>query len=315
VSSPEAVPEISVVVMVGELRERAGACLRSLLDQELGPRMEIVLMDRAASGAAPVPGSEDPCVRRIPQPAEATFSSMRVAAVAAARSPVLAFVEEHVRVRPGWAEALLAAYEEGWDGVGSAVLVGNPGRGSSDAIGLISYGLWYPPFERGEAELLPGHNASYRTEVLRELGDELELLLHGDLELQRVLRARGARFLMDPAAVIEHLCEVRFSQIARGMHLWYRCYGPLRARHQGWSAGKRALYVVATPLIPFYFVAKFARHLRGRPGDRALLLRNLPGILYTQLWGAAGQALGLLFGAGDAPDRFTDYELHEPRPL
>jgi hypothetical protein len=99
------------------------------------------------------------------------------------------------------------------------------------------------------------------------------------------------------------------------MHLWYRCYGPLRARHQGWSAAKRALYVVATPLIPFYFVAKFARHLRGRPGDRSLLLRNLPGILYIQLWGAAGQALGLLFGAGDAPDRFTDYELHEPRPL
>jgi len=309
-------PEISVVVVVGDLRQRGGGCLRSLLDQGLARRMEILLLDRGRPGSEPVPYSDSSHVRRLPQPAEATFSSMRAAGVAAAHAPVVAFVEEHVRVRAGWAEALLAAYRDGWDAVGAAVVPGNPGSGRADAVCLMSYGFWYPPLPGGEADMLPGHNASYRTELLRALGDDLEPLLHGDLELQRLLRRQGARLCMQPAAVIEHLSETTFAQIARGMHLWYRCYGPLRARSRGWGRLRRALYVVATPIIPLYFLAGFALHLRRkRSPDLGLLLRHAPGVLRTHLWGAAGQALGLLFGEGDAAARFTDYELHEPRPL
>jgi GT2 family glycosyltransferase len=309
-------PEISVVVAVGDLRQRGGECLRTLLAQGLGYRMEILLLDRGGPDAPPVPHADSPHVRRLPQPPEATFSAMRTAGVAAARAPVVAFVEEHVRVRPGWAEAILAAFRDGWDGVGAAVVPGNPGAGRADAVCLISYGLWYPPFEAGEATMLPGHNASYRTEVLRDLGDELEPLLHVDLELQARLRRQGRRLFMQPEAVIEHLSESSFAQLSRGIHLWYRCYGPLRARRGGWSLLRRALYVVATPLVPFYFLAGFALHLRrsGSP-HLGLMLRNVPGVLRTHLWGAAGQALGLLFGEGDAAARFTDYELHEPRPF
>jgi hypothetical protein len=311
-----AAPEISAVVAVGDLRERAGGCLASLLGQGLGGRLEVLLLDRGSPGAAPVPGAESPCVRRLPQPPGATFSAMRAAGVAAARAPVVAFVEEHVRVRPGWAEALLAAYADGWDAVGAAVVVGNPGSGKADAVGLMSYGLWLPPVEGGETAMLPGHNASYRTAVLRALGDDLEPLLHGDLELQQRLRADGRRLYLEPRAVIEHLCETSFFQISRGLFLWYRCYGPLRARRRGWSRLRRAGYVAATPLIPLYFLVRFALLLRRRRSPHlGLLLRHAPGVLLAHLCAAAGQALGLLRGEGDAPARFTDYELHQPRPL
>lgn len=312
----ESSPEISVIVVAGDLRDRAGACLRSLLEQGLGERMELLLLDRGRPGSEPVRGCDAPCVRRLPQPPDATFSAMRAAGVAAARAPVVAFVEEHVRVRPGWAEALLAAYREGWDAVGAAVVVANPGVGQADVVGLMSYGMFFPPQAAGEAEMLPGHNASYRTDLLRALGEELEPLLHGDLELQRHLRADGRRLCMAPGAVIEHLCETSLAQISRGLFLWYRCYGPLRARHRGWSRLRRAGYVLATPLIPLYFLVGFARHLRRRRSPHVgLLLRNAPGVLRAHLWAAAGQAVGLLRGEGDAAARFTDYELHEPRPL
>ncbi len=307
-------PELTAVVAVGDLRDRVGDCLRSLLDQGLGERLEILVLDRGRPGSAALPFADRPEVRVLPQPLDATFSAMRAAAVRAARAPVTAFVEEHVRVRPGWGEALLAAYREGWDAVGTAVVVGNPGQEQCDAVALMSYGLWFPPVERGEVEMLPGHNASYRTELLRQ-HEDLELLLHGDLELQRQLRREGARLLLEPAAVIEHLSEATFAEISRGLHLWYRCYGPLRARRRGWSRWRRALYVAATPLIPLYFLAHFApaMHRKGH-GYLGLLLRHLPGVIRCQLWGAAGQALGLLFGEGDAAARFTAYELHQTRP-
>ena len=44
-----------------------------------------------------------------------------------------------------------------------------------------------------------------------------------------------------------------------------------------------------------------------------LLLRNAPFVYAVQLRAARGQALGFLFGMGNAEARFTAYELSEPR--
>lgn len=314
-------PAMSVVVVVGDLRRRAGPCLRALLDQRPAPGLapgdglEILLLDRGSPGCGPVPHADAPRVRVLPQPREATYAGMRAQGVAAARAPVVAFLEEHVRVRPGWAAAQLAAFRDGWDGVGTAVAVANPGCGEADLVGLLSYGLFFPPVDGGESELLPGHNASYRTEVLRSLGDDLEPLLHADLELQRRLRADGRRLCLLPEVTIDHLSEGSLRQLARGVFLFYRCYGPLRARSAGWSRLRRAGYVLATPLVPVYFVTLFGLRLwRRRSPHLRLLLRHVPAVLAVQLCAAAGQALGLLRGEGDAQRRFTDYELHEPRP-
>ncbi|HMB52691.1 MAG TPA: hypothetical protein VKU40_05205, partial [Thermoanaerobaculia bacterium] len=88
-------PELSVVVVVGALRERAGPCLRSLLDQGLGSRMELILVDFEPDGG-PVDGEDDPCVRRVVAPPGATFSSSRAEVLLhCVSAPVVALVEEH----------------------------------------------------------------------------------------------------------------------------------------------------------------------------------------------------------------------------
>lgn len=308
-------PELTAVVVVGPLRERGGECVRSLLEQELGDRLEVLLVDLEPPGAPPVPGSDDPAVRALRLPPATTFAAARARAVAEARAPVVAFVEEHVRVLPGWAEAVIEAFRGPWAAVGGEVLNGNPGVGSSDVAGLISYGYWYPPLPRGETDLLPGHNASFRTALLRAYGEELEELLLCDLVLHDRLRADGHRLFLEPAARFLHLNETDWRTQARGMHLWYRSYGPLRARLGRWSPWRRALYVAAVPAIPLYFAVGFGRRLRRtRPGLLPLFLTRLPHVLAVHLAAAAGQALGLLFGPGDAPQRFTRFELEAPRP-
>ena len=64
----EPVPEMTVIVAVGNLRRRAGGCLQSLLDQGLGERMEILLLDCGRPGSEPVPYSDAPSVRILEQP-------------------------------------------------------------------------------------------------------------------------------------------------------------------------------------------------------------------------------------------------------
>ena len=72
--------------------------------------------------------------------------------------------------------------------------------------------------------------------------------------------------------------------------------------------------MAATPLIPFYFVAKLVVRLRKvRPDLVAEAVLGTPKILVAQLASASGQALGLVFGPGDTEAKFSDYELNEPR--
>jgi hypothetical protein len=309
-------PELSVVVVVGALRERAGDCLRSLLDQAMGERLEVLLADVAGPGTPPVPGSDAPAVRVLGLAAGTTFPSARACAVRAARGAVVAFLEEHTTAFPGFGEALLRAHAGPYAGVGPAVANANPGVGKSDIAGLLAYGYFYPPCGRGEVGFLPGHNASYKREALLALGGDLERLLRSDLVLQARLRRLGHRLLLEPAAVFAHRNEVTLRSRARGVFLWYRNYAVLRAAEDRWSGARRALYVAATPLLPVYFLAHFTRFVaRERRAYLGLLLRNVPYVLASMLAGAAGQALGLLLGAGDAEASFSRFELTAARPL
>ncbi len=303
-------------MVVGPLRGRAAVCLRSILDQALIGRIEILLVDCCPGDEPRIPGSDHPSVRRVRMDAATTFAAARAAAVRLARAPVVAFLEEHCRVRAGWADALVAAHGAGWAAVGPEVHNGNAGVGRSDIIGLLSYGLFYPPLPRGETTLVAGHNASYSREVLLRYGHELEDLLGADLVLLARLRADGFRLATEPDAKIDHLNETRFATIARGYFLFNRCYGHARARHLRWSALRRAVYIASTPLIPLYFMTHFSRFLaRRHPKLLGTFVRNAGFVYAVQLCAAAGQAVGLAFGAGDAERRFSAYELSEPRPV
>lgn len=308
-------PELAVVVVVGAQRARGAGCLRSLLAQDAIGRMEVVLVDCGGDGTPALAGSDHPAVRVIAMPPGTTFARSRSEGARRARAPVVAFLEEHARALDGWGAALLEAHRGPWVGVGAEAHCANPGIGPTELIALLSYGYWFPPLERGEVDYLPGHNASYKRDALLALGPDLERLLSCDLVLQAALRARGGRLAMEPAARFSHLSEAGLRSFGRGVFLWYRSYGHLRAREGRWPRRRRLAYLALAPAIPFYFLIRFARLLRRtRPHHLPLLLRNTPFVLATHACGAAGQVLGLLLGPGDAEARFSRYELEEPRP-
>lgn len=307
-------PVISVVVVVGTIRHRAARLLASLVPEADEVPLEVILVDAAPGDPPPVAGSGHPAVRTVRLPHGTPFSAARARAVELARAPVVAFLEEHCAVRPGWARALARTWEGPWSGVGWAVVPMNPDGGRADVVGMMSYGLWEPPLESGETRLLPGHNASYRRDVLLGLGGELPALFACDLVLHTRLLGAGHRFVLAPDAVMEHLNESTLRSIGKGVHIFYRIYGPMRAAEGRWSLARRALYVLATPVIPFYFFLGLVRRVRRKNPERLpLLLGHAPFVLAVQLAAALGQARGLAFGPGDAEARFTVYELTEER--
>jgi len=306
-------PDYSVVLVVGTQRARAGLALESLLAQDGIERTEVLLFDRG-EGSPDLPGSDHPSVIVHRVPPETVFSAARTAAVHLARAPYVGFLEEHCRARPGWITALLRAHQGPWAAVGGEVHHGNGSFGISRLIGIMNYYPWLAPTTSGEREMLPGHNSSFRRDVLLSYGDDLERLLRADVSLFQQLVADGHHLFLEADAKFEHFNETQLSSIVRGYFFWHRGYGVERARVHNWSLARRSLYVAATPLIPFYFVAKLVSRLRRvRPDLVAEALIGTPKILVAQLASASGQALGLLLGPGNTEAKFSDYELNEPR--
>lgn len=262
-------PELTIILVVGERRDRAGRALASLLAQSAVDRMEVLLYDLGPGEPPPVPGSDHPAVRTVRMPPDALFSRVKAEGVKIAAAPVVVFVEEHTRVYEGWAEALIEAHRGPWAAVGAEVHNGNPGVRFSRVLEIINYHPWLPPAPRAEFGMLPGHNSSFKRDLLLAYGDDLEELLRAEIVLHQRLHRDGHRLLVEPAARFEHLNESTFPSAARGRFLWNRLYGPMRARFFGWSRTRRLVYLLATPLIPFYALARitwFAARRRPKPG-------------------------------------------------
>jgi len=308
-------PVLSVVLVVGPRRERAADALASVLAQADEVAMEVLVVDCEPPATPALAGADHPAVRVFRLPGDTTFGAARATAARAARAGVVAFLEEHARALPGWAAAVVEAHRGPWAAVGYEVHNANAEVGRGWISGVMSYGLFAPPMERGESHLVSGHNSAYKRDVLLGFGAELDRLLLVDLGLGARLRREGHRFFLEPAARIEHLNETTLAASCRAYRSYHRLYGAARAREEGWSWRRRCLYVVAAPLIPFYYLVRFSRFLaRRRPADLPRFLANAPYILVAQLTGAVSQAAGILRGPGDAARRFSVYEVSEPRP-
>jgi glycosyltransferase involved in cell wall biosynthesis len=307
-------PELSLVIVVGDRRERVAGALASARAQGLGDRLEIVLVDCGRRDLPPVAGGEGLVVRTVAIGPGGTYGDARGAGARAASAPIVAFLEEHARVLPGWGEATIAAYRGPWAGVGGEAVNANPGVGRSAITFAMNYGLYAGPLRAGEAEHIPGHNSSYARAVLLGYDAELDRLLLADSVLQERLRRDGHRLCLAPGARFAHLNETTLAVAAHGLFVHHRMWGAVRAADQRWSLVRRLAYVLGTPLVPLYYL--FRRWRRGgwRHGPGRVLLRHAPWVAAAQLAGAAGQALGVAFGLGESARRFAVYETTAPRP-
>lgn len=307
-------PELSVILVIGEQRQRGVECLRSLLGQNNIARLEILLVDSSPTGTPDLEGSQHPAVRVLRLPSETPFGQQRAQGVHQARAPIVAFIEEHCLVLPGYAEALLEAYQGPWAGVCGEMLNWNAGDGFSDAIYLMGFAAWHPGHPAGvEMDQLVVNNSSYRRDLLLAFGADLPHLLLAEPVLQWQLLSAGQRLFMQPRARFTHTHETSPMGLVAYFH-WHRAFGYWRAHDFQWSQGKRWLHVLAAPAIPWLRLARLGVYLlRARPTRLWSFFTNSPIILLAQYAAACGQAAGLMFGLGQAEARFTHFELNGTR--
>lgn len=227
------------------------------------------------------------------------------AGVRAASAPFVALTEDHCYPEPGWAEALIGAYDERTAVVGPVVAHANVGGAIAWADYLLGYGPWLDPTPGGDVGYLPGHNSSYRRSAILDYEPDLDRWLEAESVLHWDLREKGWRLVLEPRARTHHFSFSRPKSWLTATFLQSRAFAGRRTREAG--VAKRLFWVAACPLIPAVRLGRCVRDSR-RSAAGPPLVRALPALTASLAVSALGEAVGYALGEGDAAERVARYE-------
>jgi len=304
-------PAVSAILVAAEDFSSLKHVLFYLAGQTISGQIEIVLVGPRAADASlaelKLEGFFGYQTVAMPQPGFSAAEGYG-AGIRQARAPVVVLCEDHSFPEPDWAEHLLRAHEQPWAAVGPAVRNGNPETLLSWVDFFMGYSEWAYPVPSGIRQHLPGHNSSYKRDLLLEYDTALIDRLEAESVLHWDLGRRGYQLYLESQAVTRHLNFALFSTWFP-LHFWSgRRFASTRGR--GWPLWRCLLYVCASPLIPLVRFRRIFAEARkpGRyPGS---LLRLAPVLLLGLLLDGFGQMLGYAFGPGDTMEKSAELELH-----
>jgi hypothetical protein len=310
-------PRMSVVLVTPDHFQTIRTTIEHLRRQTVAELLELVIVAPSRErleldGDATAAFARTTVVElgRIPSIGRANAAGVR-----RATAPIVALAEDHCFPDPDWAERLIDAHDGPWAAVGPAVRNANPGTTVSWADLFIGYGPWLLPREAGEAEFLPGHNSSYKRDVLLGYGDKLDAMLEAETLLHWDLRSKGYRLFHATAARVAHTNFALWSswlplQFSNG-----RMFAGARARHM--PAWKRLVYVCGSPLIPAVRLARIIRSvLERRSGELfCRLLWCLSAMTLGLVLDGCGQLVGYAAGEGFSLRHVAKYEFHRVRHI
>ncbi len=232
------------------------------------------------------------------------------AGIRRATAAIVTLAEDHCFPDADWAERLIEAHDGPWTVVGPHVRNANPATVVSWADLFIGYGPWLSSASGREVGLLPGHNSSYKRDVLLSYGDRLEQMMDAETVLHWDLRSKGHRLYLEPAARVAH---TNFSLWSSWIPIQYyngRLFAGSRNKEMKWW--QRLVYIAGSPLIPWVRLARLAAPQLSGP----LLGRfvwSLPILIVGLLLDGLGQMVGYTLGCGNALQRVAEYEFHRIR--
>lgn len=304
--------EMSVVLVTRGPFDRIRKTVSHLQRQTASSRLELVI---AAPSRASIAFHDDDvqgfaAVQIVEVGAVVSMSDARAAAVRCATAPLIAFAEDHCYPHPEWADRLLDAYRRPEVGaVGPATVNGNPRTLVSWINFLMTFVRWSPPVTEGSADGLPWHNTSYRRDLLLAYGSRLPSMLSVEGFLHADLLSKGHHLYLVSRAQIRHVNVSLFGYTLPQAFLGGRLYGAARAARGEWGLGRRLLYILASPLVPFVRLRRSCRDIVRIGMEDRLIPRAVPLLFLALIVHALGEATGYAVGPGEADRAYSDYEL------
>lgn len=308
--NPSNSPEMSVIIVTPDNFETIRRTIEYLRAQTIKDKLELVIVALSTDDFE-VDQQELELFNSFQIVESGNISALGKALAAGVRSAsaqIIAFTEDHVFPDPLWAEALIESHKNNWAAVGPVIYNANP----KDTIGwadiMIGYSQWLYPNDGGEMNHLPGHNSTYKRDVLLGYADDLERLLEAESVLHWDLISKGHKLYLEPAAKIYHMNFGVLSTFLKVNYHMSRMFAGTRSR--SWSGPKRITFVFGSLLIPFVRFYRISRDYSGFAG----LLKTKPQVYPILALGlvvsSVGEMMGYIFGTGDSARKTFEYHFH-----
>ena len=291
-------PVLSVVVASVNGWSMLGATLRSLDAQAERSRMQIIVVEAVGGETRRQLLAHRPEVEVIPVDVKKTIPSLRHLGVIQARGDLVAILEDHGEVDPGWAGALIEAHRASpsWGAVGGTVENGREGLVNWAAF-FCEYTAYMGPVHEGESTDLPGNNIAYkRPHLLRHAG-ELE---QGRWEswINDKIRLDGVPIASTNRAVVRHIKPFALGNFLVQRFHFARSYAGMRRVDQ--TLIRRLIYGLGSAALPAILLIRVTRTVVAKKRFLGRFVACLPLIALFTTVGAIGEMVGYLVGPGDS---------------
>ena len=251
--------------------------------------VEVIVATSLSDHEAARIASDFPWARVESVPNGSVFT-LRARGVALARGALVAIIEDHVTVAPGWMSALQQAHADGHGLLGGPVDNGAVGSAVDWALYFVEYGMHMPPAPGGAVASVSGVNVAYDATLLQSCRDTWQVEFHEN-EVNDALAAIGQHPWMVPQAMVSTHLPMSFGAAAEHLFSGGRQFASYRAAHA--TVVTRAVRVLASPAIPFVLFGRLVQRIRARRPDRSTWLLRSAGATFVILgaW-AAGEFTG-----------------------
>ncbi len=303
-------PRLSVI-LVADAFAKIGSVIDAFAVQSASEAIEMVIV--VPTDAPDAPGATQftsfHSLKVVRLPAVLPMGPSRAAGIRAAAAPVVFIGETHSFPLVGFAEAIIKAHESPWGVVVPGIDNANPSGARSWASFLLDYGYWLSGLTAMEVRSGPTWNASYKKEILLELGQLLDDAMSSGDALPTALKARNRRFWFEPRARMIHV-NLESRGWADERYLSGLVVGANRGKRWSWT--RRITYCLASPLIPFVLLYRNGTSLRHLYGNGVLPAGTAGALVAGSVVRTFGEAVGYLTGLSpETESRMEEYELNK----
>ncbi|HEV8384365.1 MAG TPA: glycosyltransferase family 2 protein [Candidatus Acidoferrales bacterium] len=290
-------PKISVVIASIVGTPFIDECVASVLAQKGAPEFEVIVVDcRGAENVARLK-QKFPQVRFVEQAQRETVPKLRRIGVEQASGEIVAIIEEHCLAKDDWLATIANSLTPEYVACGGPISDYNYARLRDWVTYFVEYNSSLPPWPDGATSFINGANLAYRRDALLA---NLPLLDHGYWEatVNPKLLAEGKKFRSVPAMTVYHRGPFDYFYYLRQRYLFSRAFSG--ARRASLSAGQRAAYLLAAPLVPFLLFARMGARVFEKKCRIGKFFASAALIFPALCVYTVGEWMGYAFGPGRA---------------
>ena len=281
-------PALSITIASWSGEAALTRCLDSVMPQ--AGDAEVIVAYRGVTDLAGILGGRYPTVRFIGGAADASVFVLRTLAALPAKGKIMAMLEDHAAVGPGWVQSLAASRAKGWKVFGGPIDNGAPASAYEWALYFVEYGIYLPPMRAGETNILSGVNIAYDRRLLQSC-EAIWAKVFYETDVNAALARAGHRLYMIPEAAVSSRLRMKFGEAMDHLYTGGKHFGQFRKFHS--TTLKRALLVLISPLVPLVLLWRIIRlTLARQPGRWLALILGLPALLLLLGAWCAGEAVG-----------------------